>query len=137
MIICSVASYPAFCSHNHLYLDNQRTKAWCKDLTKMPCCWRIYPAFLPLALFPATIQTSSPIRSSAASFTYHVHITKQGTPNLITEVHYILATISLKFRARITKFQADVPEVLKNGISLVRLIFMHGPCKAASEKALW
>ena len=42
--------------------------------------------------------------------------------NLITEAHYILATISLKFRARITKFQGDVPEALKHDISLVRLI---------------
>jgi hypothetical protein len=42
--------------------------------------------------------------------------------NLITEAHYILATISLKIRARITKFQGDVPEALKRGISLVRLV---------------
>jgi hypothetical protein len=42
--------------------------------------------------------------------------------NLITEAHYILATTSLKFRARITKFQGDVPEALNHGISLVRLV---------------
>jgi hypothetical protein len=49
------------------------------------------------------------IRSAAASFTWSVHITKQGTPKFTTETHYILATISLKFRAQITKFQGDVP----------------------------
>jgi hypothetical protein len=49
------------------------------------------------------------IRSAAASFTWSVHITKQGTPKFTTEAHYILANISLKFRAQITKFQGDVP----------------------------
>jgi hypothetical protein len=48
-------------------------------------------------------------------------LTKQGTPKFITKAHYILATISLKFRARITKVQRDVPKALKHGISLVRL----------------
>jgi hypothetical protein len=54
-------------------------------------------------------KSQTPIRSAAASFTWSVHITKQGTPKFTTEVHYILATISLKFRAQITKFQGDVP----------------------------
>ena len=55
------------------------------------------------------IQKWATIRSAAASFTWSVHLTKQGTPKFTTEAHYILATISLKFRAQITKFQGDVP----------------------------
>jgi hypothetical protein len=50
-------------------------------------------------------------------------LTKQGTPKFVTEAHYILATISLKFRAGITKFQGGVPKALKDGISLVRLAY--------------
>jgi hypothetical protein len=32
-----------------------------------------------------------------------VHITKQGAPTFITKGHYILETISLKFRAQMTE----------------------------------
>jgi len=53
--------------------------------------------------------------------------------NLITEAHYILATISLKFRARITKFQGDIPEALKRGISLVRLVMCTDHVKLTSS----
>jgi hypothetical protein len=56
--------------------------------------------------------------------------------NLVTKVHYILATTSLKFRARITKFQGDVPEVLKYGISLVRLILCTDHVKLAAAKRI-
>jgi len=62
-------------------------------------------------------------------FASHVHITKQGTPKFITEAHYLLATISLKSRARITEFQGDVPEALKHGF-VGSLSNMHGLCKA-------
>ena len=62
-----------------------------------------------------------PIRSAATSFVSHVYITRQRTPKFIIKGHYILATISLKFRAQITKLQGDVSEALKHGISLVRL----------------
>jgi hypothetical protein len=69
-------------------------------------------------------QTAKPlnrplIRSAAVSSTWSVHITKQGTPKFTTKAHYILATISLKFRAQITKFQGTSPKVFKHGISLV------------------
>jgi hypothetical protein len=50
---------------------------------------------------------------------------KQGTPRSVTEAHYILATTSLKFRAWFTKFQADMPGVMKHAILLVRLA-VHG-----------
>jgi hypothetical protein len=76
------------------------------------------------------------IRSAATSFASHVHITKQGTPKFITEVHYILATISLKFRAQITKFQGDVPEALKHGISLVRLAICTDHAKLAAAERI-
>jgi hypothetical protein len=65
-----------------------------------------------------------------------VPITKQGTPKFITEVHYILATISLKFRARITKFQGDVPEALEHGISLVRLVICTDHAKLAAAERI-
>jgi hypothetical protein len=64
-------------------------------------------------------------------------LTKQGTPKFVTEAHYILATISLKFRARITKFQGDVPKALKHGISLVRLTYARTMAHlAAAERIL-
>jgi hypothetical protein len=44
-------------------------------------------------------------------------LTKQETPNHVTEAHYILAIVPLKFSARITKFQGDVPKALKHGIT--------------------
>jgi hypothetical protein len=56
--------------------------------------------------------------------------------NLITEAHYILATISLKFRARIIKFQGDVPEALKHGISLVRLVICTDHVKLAAAERI-
>jgi hypothetical protein len=56
--------------------------------------------------------------------------------NLITEAHYILATISLKFRAQITKFQGDVPEALKHDISLVRLIVCTNHVKLAAAQRI-
>jgi hypothetical protein len=86
-------------------------------------------------LFHVAEFDQASIRSAAASVASHVHFTKQGTPNFITEAHYILATISLKFRARITKFQGDVPEALQHGISLVRLeICMDHVKLAAAER---
>ena len=44
----------------------------------------------------------------------------------VTEAHYNLATMLLKFRAQITKFQGYVSKVSKHGVSLARLV-MHGP----------
>jgi hypothetical protein len=76
------------------------------------------------------------IRSAAASFTWSVHVTKQGTPKFLTEAHYILATISLKFRARITKFQGDVPKALNHGISLVRLVICTDHVKLAAAERI-
>jgi hypothetical protein len=62
---------------------------------------------------------------------------RRNTKDLITEAHYILATLSLKFRARITKFQGDVPEALKHGISLVGLVICTDHVKlAAAERIL-
>jgi hypothetical protein len=59
-------------------------------------------------------------------------VTKQGTPKFVTEAHYILATISLKFRAGITKFQGGVPKALKDGISLVRLAYARTKAQLAA-----
>ena len=56
--------------------------------------------------------------------------------NLITEAHSILATVSLKLRARITKLQGDVPEALKHGISLVRLIICTNHVKLAAAERI-
>ena len=63
-------------------------------------------------------------------------LTKQGTPKLVTEAHYILATVPLKFRARITKFQGDVPKALKHGISLVRLAYARATASAAAAERI-
>jgi hypothetical protein len=56
--------------------------------------------------------------------------------NLITEARYISATISLKFRARVTKFQGDVPEALKRGISLVRLVICTDHVKLTAAERI-
>jgi hypothetical protein len=56
--------------------------------------------------------------------------------NLITEAHYLLTTVSLKYRARITKFQGDVPEALKDGISLVRLAMCTDHAKLAAVERI-
>jgi hypothetical protein len=56
--------------------------------------------------------------------------------NLITEVHYILVTTSLKFRARITKFQGNSPEALKHGISLFRLYLCTDHVKLAAAERI-
>jgi hypothetical protein len=49
------------------------------------------------------------------------HLTKQGTPKVVTEARCNLAIQSLKFGAQIPKFQGDIPKTSKHGISLVRL----------------
>jgi hypothetical protein len=50
----------------------------------------------------------------------------------ITIYHYILATVSLKVRAQITKLQGDVPKALKHGVSaalLFRDLHVTLPCE--------
>ena len=82
-----------------------------------------------------TVPQALPVQLRAALHLTCVLLSKEHQ-NFITEVHYILATISLKFRARITKFQGDIPKTLKHGISLDRLVICTDHAKLSAAERI-